>query len=52
MFVLIFSSVEKRLDLKDQVSFKFYDVTTWETNNCNHVLLTISRSKVNEMKRQ
>ena len=24
-----------RLDLKDKVNFKIYDVTTWLTNNCN-----------------
>ena len=23
------------LDYKDKVNFKIYDVTTWETNNCN-----------------
>ena len=27
--------VEKRLDQKDEVNFKIYDVTAWETNNCN-----------------
>ena len=26
---------EKRLDKKDRVNFKIYDVTTWEINNCN-----------------
>ena len=30
-----FGHVEKQFDLKDKVNFKFYDVTTWETNNCN-----------------
>ena len=28
-------SFSKRLDYKDQVYFKFCDVTTWLTNNCN-----------------
>ena len=27
--------VAKRLDKKDKVNFKFYDVTAWVTNNCN-----------------
>ena len=31
----IFGHVEKRLDQKDKVNFKIYDVTTWLTNNCN-----------------
>ena len=31
----IFGHVEKRFDFKDKVNFKFYDVTIWETNNCN-----------------
>ena len=26
---------KKRLDGKDKVNFKSYDVTTWVTNNCN-----------------
>ena len=31
----IFGHFEKRLDWKDNVDFKIYDVTTWLTNNCN-----------------
>ena len=27
--------VAKRLDKKDKVNFKFYDVTAWLANNCN-----------------
>ena len=27
--------VEKRLDYKDNINFKIYDVTTWVINNCN-----------------
>ena len=30
-----FGHVEKRLDQKDKVSFKFHDVTAWLTDNCN-----------------
>ena len=30
-----FGYAEKRLDQKDQVNFKIYDVTTWEANSCN-----------------
>ena len=29
------SHVEHRLDLRDEVNFKIYDVTMWETSNCN-----------------
>ena len=31
----LFGHVSKRLDSKDKVNFKFYDVTAWLTNNCN-----------------
>ena len=31
----LFGDVAKRLDWKDKVSFKFYDVTARLTNNCN-----------------
>ena len=31
----IFGHVAKRLDEKDKVNFKFYDVTDWLTNNRN-----------------
>ena len=43
-----FGHVAKRLDKRDQVSFRFYDVTAWLTNNRNtHILANISRSKGN-----
>ena len=32
---LDFGHVEKRLDWKDKVNFKLYDVTAWLTNRCN-----------------
>ena len=35
VFALTFFHVSTRLDLKDKVSFKLYDVTAWLTNNCN-----------------
>ena len=31
----LFGLVAKRLDKKDKVNFRFYDVTTWLTNNRN-----------------
>ena len=31
----IFGHVSKRLDKKDKVNLKFYDITVWLTNNCN-----------------
>ena len=31
----IFGHVEKGLDWKDKVNFKFYDVKAWLTNNFN-----------------
>ena len=31
----LFGHVEKQLDEKYKVNFKIYDITTWETNNCN-----------------
>ena len=31
----LFGHVARRLDKKNKVSFKFYDVTAWLTNNCN-----------------
>ena len=31
----LFVHLGKRLDKKDQVNFKFYDVTAWLTSNCN-----------------
>ena len=30
-----FVHVAKRLDEKDKVNFKIYEVTAWLTNNCN-----------------
>ena len=30
-----FGHVRRRLDEKDKVNFKIYDVTTWLRNNCN-----------------
>ena len=30
-----FGHVNKPLDKKDKVNFKFYDVTDWLANNCN-----------------
>ena len=34
--------------MKDRVSFKVVDVTTWETNNGNAYFPNISRSKGNQ----
>ena len=39
--------VKKRLDLKDNINFKIYDVTTWEINNSNIHNGQFSRSKSN-----
>ena len=39
---------EKRLDQKDKVNFKMYDVTTWLRNNCNTHIPHISLSKGNK----
>ena len=38
----------KQLDKKAKVIFKIYDVTNWETNNCNKILPDISKSKGSE----
>ena len=27
--------IEKRFDSKGKVNFNIYEITTWETNNCN-----------------
>ena len=35
IFFLTFSHVGKRFNQKDEVNFKTYDVTTWESSNCN-----------------
>ena len=41
-----FSRVEKWLDQKDKVNFKIYDITTWETNNCNtHITQYLKKEK-------
>ena len=40
-FVLIFFAyAEKRLDKKVKVKPKIYDVTHWDTNNCNAHIIT------------
>ena len=39
----LFDRVAKRLDKKDKVNFKFYDVTAWLTINCNTHYCPISR---------
>ena len=45
----LFGHVTKRLDKKDKVNFKFYDVTVWLANNSNsHILPNILRSKGNQ----
>ena len=31
----LFDHLEKRLDLRDKVNFKMYDIKIWETNNYN-----------------
>ena len=31
----LFGHAAKRLDKKEKVNFKFYDVTAWLANNCN-----------------
>ena len=42
-----FGHVAKQLDKKNQVDFKFYDVTNWLRNNCNTHIAKISRSAGN-----
>ena len=44
----LFGHVAKRLDSKDQVNFKFYDLAAWLTNNCNTRIAQYSRSKDNQ----
>ena len=34
-FSRLFGHIEKQLDLKGKVSFNTYDVSTWNTKNCN-----------------
>ena len=39
----IFVHVEKRLDSKDKINFKFYDIKTWLTKNCGtHIVQYLS----------
>ena len=41
---LLFGHVAKRLDTKDKINFKFYDVTAWLTNNCTtHIVQYLER---------
>ena len=48
----LFGQVTKRLNKKDKIYFKFYDVAAWLTNNCNtHILPNIWRSKGNQTMR-
>ena len=44
----LFGHVAKRLDKKDKVNFKFYDVTAWLTTNFNTHIAQIFRSKSNQ----
>ena len=43
-----FGHSAKRLDLKDKVDFKFYDVIAWLLTIVIHILPNISRSKGNQ----
>ena len=43
-----FGSAEKRLDQKDEVNFKIYDLINYETNTSVYVLPNISKSKDNQ----
>ena len=45
----LFGLAAKRLDKKDKVNFKFYDVTARLTNNRSTHIAHISRSKGNQM---
>ena len=46
----LFGHVGKRLDQKEKVDFKIYDIRIWVTKNCNaiHVFRNMSRSKGNQ----
>ena len=45
----LFGHVEKRVDWKDKVNFKIYDVTAWEKQTtANHILPNVSQSKSNQ----
>ena len=39
---------KKRLDEKDKANFKIYDVTAWETNNCNTHIAQYLKRKGNQ----
>ena len=40
----LFGRVAKRLDKKDKVNLKLYDVTAWSTSNCNtHIALYLKK---------
>ena len=44
----LFAHLEKRLNRKDKVNFKIYDLTTWKTNNgCKYSLIP-KKSKINQ----
>ena len=46
LFSWFFAHVTKPLGKKDQVNFKFYDVTTWLTNNRNtHIAKYFEKSR-------
>ena len=41
-----FGHVSKRLDKKDKVNFKFYDIADWLTNSCNkHIAQYLEKHK-------
>ena len=40
---LTFGHVAKRIDKKDKVNFKFYDVTAWLTKYCNRKVTAITQ---------
>ena len=44
----IFGPVERRLDKKDKISFKIYDIINWETIDYNTHVSQISRGKGNQ----
>ena len=45
----LFVHAAEQLHKKDQVNFKFNDVTAWFTSNCNtHIPQYIERSKCNQ----
>ena len=47
----LFGYLAKRLDSKDKVNFKIYDVTAWLTNSCNtHIAQYVEKQKNQTMK--